>query len=828
MQVHSAGWYKSKPTTGIMLSFHLLLSLSITKNILTQIDGANGTTIISSGSANFSTKLQVLIMLPLNPNLEQGGGSVNQEWDRGSEILPGAQIAVKAINNDPHLLSGYELVIAEKSVDPCIPLEVHSNINAFVPFVNGSVKNNTVGVLGLFCDRLLRIFSPLAGRDEFGLFQLSGTTSPLLRRNRERYKHLNFIVPSEAAYYETLFAVMKESNWRRALVIDEEFFNMNIVRNGSFFKSNLDITYLEYSNLIFTTLREIRRSERNIVYVSVGARETANLLCAAFDDGLVWPHYMWILQEHDVSDLLKVDLVQKSCTEPKLIDATRNTILFKFQYKEENESKVLVDTELTYKQYLEQYTRILNESGKNLTLNKFANTLHDSVWALAFALNKTLETIADQRDDMTVIEFVDELGRKELTNRIEDSLKSLSFEGVSGRIQFNDDHDIDALVSITLISNHNNTYSTIGYYDQASPGDFKIDRTLLELPSDTLPNRYNRIPLFVTVLLIVIAAICLLLTTIMFILFVRYRKYSEIKATSPYFSMLMFIGTYFMLVSAVTQTVLTTINRPMDTIASAMLCGSVISGNVMGIDLIFSTLLLRMLRIYHIFSYFGKTGKIWSDKVLVVIVLSIVGGDVVLLLIWFNVDPFTVNNVVVYRLNGHPPHYEISQYCTSGNIAVWFTLIFGKVGILFAIVLFLAIKTRNIQRENFKDTKKVNIYIFITVLIIAMLIPVWFLLERTGNVKWTGIVIYAAFGATGLFCQLMLFVPKILPLMKKIRSCGTRQTFWIPGVGGCSPDTFNATTDKCWCGTHAEMSRPNSKDGHKLSTAIVLTNIRAE
>lgn len=813
-----------------MLSFCWLLSLTMTVNTITTStvspSSGEGTdtallpteesrfnstlTTIPSNAVNLTTKaarnkLQILIMLPLNPIAEDNHQT--QKWDRGLEMLPGAQIAVESINKDPYFLPGYELELIEKSVDPCIPLEVQSNLNALIPFAKGSLQNNTIGVIGLFCQRLLRIFSPLAGRDEFGLFQLSGTTSPLIRGNREKYTHLNFIVPSEAAYYETLFALMRELNWKRALIIDDEFFNIN---NGSFLMQNLDITHLEYSDLIFTTLNEIRRSKKNIVFVSVGARRMADLLCAAYDDGLVWPHYMWILQDYNVSDLLKE--AHKSCTKDRLMEATQNSLVFRFQYEQENKSKEL-NTSNTFGSYLEEYTKILSESGKKLTQNKFANTMHDSVWAFAFALSHSLDTIGNLGDNMTVIDFVNEFGRVELTNLIEANLNSLSFEGVSGRIQFSDNYDIEALVSITWLGNHNTSF-VIGYYDQAFPSGFIIDQTF-DVPPDELPNKYNLIPLPGTLLLIITAILCLLLTTTMFILFVKYRRYSEIKATSPYLSMLMFVGSYLILISAVMEAVLTAIiNRSLGTIASAALCGSVISGNVMGINLIFSTLLLRTLRIYRIFSYFGKTGKIWSDKVLVVIVLLIVGGDVALLLIWFNVDPFTVKDVIIYRPDGHPPHYEISQYCTSNNIAVWFALIFGKVGILFAIVLFLAIKTRKIQRENFKDTKKVNIYIFITVLIVAMLIPVWFLLEGTGNVKGTGIVIYVAFGATGVFCQLMLFAPKVLPPLlrsmgfkvgltptnrrkKTIRRSGARHNSRISSSSGCLSYTYtyNSTTD---------------------------------
>ena len=851
-------------------SFYWLLSLMMSMNAFTSSltgsgggadnmllpveEGVNSTTTTSLSQVNSMSKakdkLQVLIMLPLNPMIEDHDGHTEiQKWDRGLEMLPGAQLAVEAINKDPHLLPGYELEIVEKIVDLCIPLEVHSNLNAFIPFAKGSLQNNTIGVLGLFCHRLLRLLSPLAGRDEFGLFQLSGTTSPLIRGQRERYTHLNFIVPSEAAYYETLFTMMKELNWKRALIIDDEFFNIRSIRNSSFLIQNLDITFLDYSDLIFTMISEIRRSEKNIMYVSAGARRTADLLCAAYDDGLVWPYYMWILQDHDVSDLLEQS--HEDCTEDKLMEATQNTILFRFQYKQENKSKEL-DTGNTYGSYLEQ---LLSESGKNLTHNKFANTMHDSVWALAFALNHSLDTIASLRDNMTVIDFVNEFGRTELTNIIEANLRHLSFEGVSGRVLFNDNYDIEALVDVTLLGN-NNTSFTISYYDQASPSDFKIDKTF-DLPPDQLPSKYNLIPLPVAVLLITVAVLCLLLTTIMFILFVKYRRYSEIKATSPYLSMLMFVGTYLIIISAITQAVLMEINRPMGMLASATLCGSVITGNVMGINLIFSTLLLRMLRIYRIFSYFGKTGKIWSDKVLVVIVLLIVGGDVALLLIWFNVDPFTVNSITVYIPSGYPPHYEISLYCTSGNIAVWFALIFGKVGILFAIVLFLAIKTRKIQRENFKDTKKVNIYIFITVLIIAMLIPVWFLLEGTGNVIGTGVVIYIAFGATGLFCQLMLFAPKVLPPLlrsmgfkvglsptsrrkKTIRRSDARRNTRMSSSSGVSSYTYtyNSTTDTYQRSTihpthlhsssHISTSSSissNSKVQRKISTVTVLTNV---
>ena len=188
----------------------------------------------------------------------------------------------------------------------------------------------------------------------------------------------------------------------------------------------------EFSDVIFTMINEIRLSEKNIVFVSVGARWAADLLCAAYDDGLVWPHYVWIRQDHETSDLLPY--AHEDCTEKKLVKALQNIVLLNFQDKQTDTLNELV-TGSTYEAYSQQYMNILNKSGGILKYNKFANTLHDSVWAFALALNNSVVTIA--RDNMTVIDFVVKFGRKELTKIIESNLLSVSFEGVSGHVQFN-------------------------------------------------------------------------------------------------------------------------------------------------------------------------------------------------------------------------------------------------------------------------------------------------------------------------------------------------------------------------------------------------------
>ena len=750
----------------LLLSIPYLVDLGGTVH---SSEASNDTQSYEGSVSEKKIKLKLLVVLPLRLDDNRKDRRDIQSWDHGSEILPGAQLAVEDINNDPDLLPGYELELVNKSNNPCLPLEVQTNLDVLIPFAKGFLDNNIVGMLGLFCYRLLRSLSPLVGRDVYGLFQLSGTTSPHVRGRREKYTHLNFIAPSEASLYQAFFMLMNKLSWRRLLIIDDDFFDLTHIPGYSQLTRNMDLSFLEfYKGNISIMIEEVKRTEKNIVYVSAGARQTASLLCEAHNQGLLWPHYVWVLQDNEISDLLTH--ARGSCTTQKLTETIKNSFLINTQDEQVDTTKELVSGH-TYEEYLRRYTSVLENVG--LSFNKYANVMYDSVWAFALALNMSLDRITE--DNETLIDFVRTFGRTTLTNLIETNLRTLSFDGASGRAHFNDDYDIDAVVYVTFVD-HNTTTHTIGVYDQLFPGNFSIDMSPFPaaLPHDRLPNVYNLVPLPVTIVLASMVILCLLFTSIQFFLFVKYRRYSEIKAASPYLSLLMFAGTYLILISTFIQAILITVVSPEHGAAGAALCGSVISGDVIGVNLIFSTLLLRMLRIYRIFSYFGKTGKVWSDKVLAFVVFMIIGGDLALLLIWIFVDPFTIKSITIYVYASSPPHYTVTQYCSSNNIELWFSLIFGKMAVLFVIVLFLAIKTRKIQRTNFKDTKKVNIYMFLTVIIIAGLVPVWFLLRGTGNrtVVGTGIVIYVAFGATGLLNQIMLFSPKVLPLV--LRSLGLK------------------------------------------------------
>ena len=138
-----------------------------------------------------------------------------------------------------------------------------------------------------------------------------------------------------------------------------------------------------------------------------------------------------------------------------------------------------------------------------------------------------------------------------------------------------------------------------------------------------------------------------------------------------------------------------------------------------------------MLRIYRIFTHFGKTGKVCSDGVLVVLILTVTSGIVIVLTFWVTTDMFYLEDYESYEPDSKPPHYEVfsGAIVTIFTLGVWLFVLFAYTGVYFVSLLFLAYKTRKIRRENFKDTKKVNALIFLTVMIICTVIPLWVILR---------------------------------------------------------------------------------------------------
>ena len=712
----------------------------------------DGSSVVGNGEPSSldydsNTVVSLMVMLPLS----EDAINQSQAWERGQEILPGAMVAVDQINNSSKLLHNCTLRVYPVCIDLCIEDAFSSNINATIPFidmVNGVGRtSNILGMVGgPFCPELLRkIVSPIASRV---LFQLSGSTAVTAHASTKKYENsINFITPSVKVYYEAVYAMMQEFHWESLFLIANSF-NDTISIKGS---DNLNITFREFSSDLYPLFQDLRISSKKIVFVSVGLADAGAILCYAHSRSLIYPHYVWIFHDLTPSALVEHNT---DCGADVMQEALQHVFFLRFPFKQ-NSPKTEIVSGYSYQSYYSDYIAQLSGQHKP---NVYANVLYDAVWAFALTLNASLS-----RSDISLPDFLRTRGKQSLVGEMNKVVSNVSFEGATGSIDLSHS-EVNGVVEIMLCVNSSTI--PVGTYSWTK-GSIVLNHSLVtDVTSDKHACHFTLIPFSLAISLATFMILCLVMTTVILGLFIYFRNEADIKASSPPLSYIMFLGCYLLFGSTLLHSV-TGAFVVEGEVAVHSLCGAKIIGNIVGINLIFTTMLLRLLRIYRVFSYFGKTGKIWSDQIMALAVLLVVMVDVAIILVWSSVDNYRSKEFSFYHPFSDPPFYEIRQFCYSQYLSVWLGMLLGKLGILFVIVIFLAFKTRKIRRSNFKDTKKVNIFIFLTIMVVVLPMTLFFLLQSTRNVKGTYLTVYIVFGLAGVLCQLFLFVPKVTsPILK--------------------------------------------------------------
>ena len=678
----------------------------------------------SNGSGN-SNVLRLLIALNV-----QGGPEVPR-WDRGLEILPAAHLAVDKVNGDPSILPGYQLEPIQVDTGTCRTNGFQSEalINFFHQIVQE--ESHIVGAVGLFCTGVTQLLSPLAGHQGISLVQISGSASPLLR-NQERYPYLWHMIPSSAVYVDTVLEMMDAFDWRNIAVIganDGSYFHtaeelaLKVSRNDS-----RSVTWISDEQVSFT-LRDLQQSGKRIVFASVETKVAVRMICLAYQEGVVWPNYTWIFPDHHIEDLLLH--AGDMCNITVLKHALETVYFLQYHF---NSS----DT---------QYSTIL-------TPNPYTYAMHDSIQALALALNATMDHL--QAINSSLEDY--HLGSPDITDMIERELMTLSFNGALGYVQF-DTSKREWQTTVDILQIRNGTAIQVGTYNPTS-GQL-VDEDINPIQDVDIPRIIrSSVTLPVSVILLTVDGVCIILTTVMLVLFVLHRKSAEIRASSLKLSLFTFVGCYLLFFASLLSTVLDLTNH-----VGPFLCTTATCCAILGINFVYGTVLVGMLRVYRIFGYNGRMGKKrWSDWSLCIVVLIIVGSVGILLLVWSLVDVFTIREVDVDTDQaGTQPYIEVMLFCYSDYLEVWFTLSFSEVGILILVVAFLAFKTRKIRLKQFKDTKKVNVYIFMTILLICLAIPFWWVLRTVNETALSLVWVSIGYGGAATLCQLLLIAPKVIP-----------------------------------------------------------------
>ena len=686
-------------------------------------------------------EMPTLHLLALVPMTE----TVGLPYQRGQDLVSAAQLAVDQINMRDDILSGYELELVPADEGSCNQSLVTEALVNFVRLVPNGVLN-IVGVVGLACSAATQAVSAFAGRPEIDLLQISaGATSPVFT-SEEEYPRLYRMISSSAVYNDAVLALMDTFQWRRISVVRDNIVIQYITTADDFLskvesRAELDIVYLGYATPRFPTssVQRLLPEAALIIYASVTVFEARELLCESYRKDIRWPEFVWLFHDISLDDLVNGT---GTCNNETMLRAVEGVFLL--QYKFNPDPNATLVSGQAYSEYLSQ----LRNRTAGMQENQHADAMYDSIWAFALALNnltsEELESFSPGLDN-------------NVTAIVEGHLKDLRFSGALGNIVFSEQREVVTKVDIFHVREGEAIYT-----GQYNPLTGNITDLLFPemIPNDDFEtvNILLSPAHFIVTYTVVIAL--LIFTTVILVIFIYHWNKPSIKASSPILSLLIFAGCY-MLYTVCLLAGASNFNVPI----FGSNCLAQVWFGATGVQLIYSVLFMRLLRIYRIFFFvFKKPGKLWSNHAMVALSFVPVSMTILLMIIWTVSDPIVTGYTTpVLDMTSDPPRYTRNIFCRSNQLIVWLSVVlYGVNGVTIIGVIVLSTLTRKVHLDCFRDTKQVNLFVLSTVACLFVWLPYTVLFTNYIVIPDAAQVFsILPYLIIPFLCKLLLFIPKI-------------------------------------------------------------------
>ena len=346
------------------------------------------------------------------------------------------------------------------------------------------------------------------------------------------------ILPSTSVYAEALSQLMARVKWTRIAVVLTQAPNsysfemakvvMRMLQDKGFepvvtvqISDDEIAAHEEY--FLMNAIRQLHTSGAKIIYVLLPPLQTTQLICRAYNYGLRWPVYGWIIPDESLEDTLNVS--NSGNCEPNAAEG-----IFSIKLNVTNGANISKSEAVSsYDICLRARPTIAEELHSNI----YATALYDSIQATALSLNQTFYKIQEYLD----ISMSNSLTRHklEIQKRVSQSIGhnfvNISFVGSLGKISLNRS-ELTTETHIALFQNINGSLLKLALYNPLTNKTEFENYSASRIPRDTLSTEYNLLPLPMGVLLMTGLVLCTLLTLLNMSLYIYYRKTPEMKATS--------------------------------------------------------------------------------------------------------------------------------------------------------------------------------------------------------------------------------------------------------------------------------------------------------
>ena len=684
-------------------------------------------------------------------------------WEDAEEMIPSAYLALEQINNRTDILKDYTIELIESDGGCNIVTRT------VVGFARSGILNGSkpiVGIVGPTCTDSAIAVASLTSRDEVALITIHYGTFPQLG-NRTKYPYAFGTLGSLVTYAGGVTELMQNRAWKRVAILytDSDMGLYEVFRSTEKQINELpdyEIVFSSTTSTIYLPLVEIQDSFAPIIIVFAPADIANMLLCMAYHTKVFYPTYQWVFINRVISEFVNTEFSYDSkyykCSESEMVNVAANaSISLIFGLDTSKNADATLSGE-SYEDYRRNYQTMANMRNTNTTA--WASPYYDSIWALALALNASLEDL--QMMDFSLIKYGS--GNPNITNIIAQHVYELDFEGISGRINF--DRDTGFSHRTLLVTQFiNRRTRQAGFY---SSGNFVIYSNSQDFVNGEFEVHYDYVAVPVGIVFLIITVLTLPPTIIVQILNVIKSDYKTIKASSPRINHLAFVGYYLVVLSIILH--MTTATFMLSNSIQSTLCNMVPWSLNIGLSLVLGSLCLKTWRIYHIFHVAMKTTKqtfIHKDYFLILVILLQLPVDIIVCTLWFTIDPFTVKGIQTFQYRGDDPVIFYGKVCHSKHIYYWLLLLTGHKALILLLALTFAVLARKVHLKGF-ETKNVVILVYLLSIVCGLGISLYFttyILQLNVNISFS--LLCGVLDALLYLCLIFLFLTPLYPLMKE-------------------------------------------------------------
>ena len=230
-------------------------------------------------------------------------------WERGLEILPGAQVAIEYINHY-YNISQHQFELEVINSGKC-SAENYKEVLA-IDFLNltRSRSSSQFALIGLFCSNAERLLLNVA--EQIGINPIVLSSSVSITSDSQVSNNYR-ILPSANDFIDAFSSLMLHLKQDRIAVItqptDSYFFRVaeklyNRVTSTNTYKV-VPFIQLHAGMTAESALQELQRFSSNIIFLSVDIDKTIDILCTANKMGFIWPQYGWVVHSIRLDNFTK-------------------------------------------------------------------------------------------------------------------------------------------------------------------------------------------------------------------------------------------------------------------------------------------------------------------------------------------------------------------------------------------------------------------------------------------------------------------------------------------------------------------------------------------